>query len=317
MGLFDNGILGLNDLQQQAAASAKRRPNMGGTPQQGGMFQHPGMTPEAGVSPTQIPGQSTAQVFSPLIQHMAGITHQAVGNRQTMGGNGMGLSTPQAWNGMFSQGAKDLSPQQLRASQGSTAMNQWADPQHFQGSMPSAQSPQDAAAMASPGMFHISDASRALTGQSREPTTRDLVPPDNTTNPFANSRAESPTAASTPAPASTQGPSSFSFATPPHPMFSFGSQSNQLGQTGANTTATHSASNPPTSMPRPNPTDAPTMFGPPSPGIMNYFGQQPHGVGGANINVPDAIDTFKKYKQGNPDGINIPDLINAYKNRSR
>lgn len=123
MGFFDEVVPALAGVQANAAKGKKK-------PMGSSMFNP---QPEAAAfsgfpqTDTQPQGKTTAQVFDPLIQRMAGRSAMSPMNRNTMDGTGQGLTKPEAWNGMFNQGAKDLTPQQLASSQGATAMNQWAN----------------------------------------------------------------------------------------------------------------------------------------------------------------------------------------------
>jgi len=75
-------------------------------------------------------------------------------------------------NGFFKQSAASLTPEQLAASQGSTAMNQFKWPELFHGSMPSDQTNAEAAKGASktvPNVFFPQGAMMPPTGGRQKP----------------------------------------------------------------------------------------------------------------------------------------------------
>lgn len=206
----------------------------GTTPGSNPMFNP--QLPQAGyhsvASPQTQQGPTNAQIWSPLVNRMAGVPHQSEGDRQTQGGNGQGLTKDSLWNGMFAQGAKDVGNYNsenpaLRQSQGSNAINQWTDPIHFHGSAPSGQTAAEGAIAAGPEHQtvqyaqppgtpgHAASAADMLQyykgGMGKHQVTPDqpggasngngFGPPSSM---FSGSRAEAPPA--TPAPSGTQGP---------------------------------------------------------------------------------------------------------------
>lgn len=68
-------------------------------------------------------------------------------------------------NGFFTSGARDLTPEQLMASQGATAINQWKRPDLFGGSRPDGQTTAEAAMGASPAPFQLDPSTLALMGR--------------------------------------------------------------------------------------------------------------------------------------------------------
>lgn len=101
---------------------------------------------------------------------------QTFGQHLGMGGQPISPTNPQGHaggdpftNGFFKSGASQLTPDQIMASQGGNAINQWKRPDLFPGQMPGAGTQADAAVAASPPMFQLDPSTAAMAGITPPP----------------------------------------------------------------------------------------------------------------------------------------------------
>ena len=116
-------------------------------------------------------------------------------------------------NGFFRNSAAQLTPQQLAASQGSTAMNQWMFPNTFGPNIPSSQTPQEGAAAASSAPIQLDPALAAKFGiQPPAPTLQNQVqPPPMAGSPMPTRKSAQPKPQAV-GPMGSPSPNPFSFS---------------------------------------------------------------------------------------------------------